>query len=84
MVTTIEDPIQVCAHFKEGRVFPLWFIWRGRFYKISAVTSRWATPEGRARRHHFSVLCAETCELYEIYYHSEQLIWRLGRIASEG
>ena len=84
MVTTIEETIQVCAHFRDGRIFPLWFIWHDRLYKISSVTGRWTTQEGRAHRYHFSVLTTDTRELYELYYHSERLVWQLGRIAGEG
>jgi len=84
MVTAIGEQIQVCAHFSEGRIFPLWFIWHDRCYKISSITSRWSTQEGRACCYHFSALTTETCELYELCYHSEQLSWFLAQVAGEG
>jgi len=82
MVTEVNEDIQVCAHFREGRLFPLWFVWHSRFYKVTSVTSRWSSREGRAAKHHLTVLAGGTCELYELCFDTERLAWSLGRIAS--
>jgi hypothetical protein len=80
----IEEGVEVCSHFRQGRVSPVWFIWHGRLYRVQAVTHRWVTREGYWRRYHFAVLARESVDLYELRLHSETMDWYLVRICVEG
>jgi hypothetical protein len=84
MLEVIGEPIQVCAHFRGGRVLPLWFDWRGRRYRIEETRSRWVTSEGTGRCYHFAVTVDDGADLYEIFLRSETMIWRLAKIDVPG
>jgi hypothetical protein len=55
MIYSVEESVEVLALFRQGRVKPLRFLWRGVAYPIKEVTFNWKDREGRAAIHHFGV-----------------------------
>jgi galactose mutarotase-like enzyme len=80
----IGDPVVVCAHFRRGRISPVWFAWKGRRYQVEEIRNRWVTQEGLGRRYHFAVTVEECADLYELHLRSETMGWYLGRIDVSG
>lgn len=76
----IGEPVRACAYFRRGRISPVWFVWRGRCYRVEEIRNRWVTNEGLGRRYHFAVTVEGRADLYELYLRSETMEWRLGRI----
>ena len=84
MVTEIDEPVQVVAHFRARRFSPIRFVWRGRNYEVKRVTARWIVRDGGNRRYHFAVQADGAGDLHELYLKSESMQWFLGRIDAEG
>jgi len=80
----IGEPVRVCAYFRRGRASPLWFEWKGRYYRVEEIRNRWVTNEGVGRCYHFAVTVEGRADLYELYLRSETLGWHLGRIDVNG
>ena len=84
MLEVIGEPIQMCAHFRRGRVSPLWFVWKGQRYQVEEIRNRWVTSEGLGRVYYFAVTVAERADLYEVHLRSETMGWHLGKIDVTG
>ncbi len=87
MITEIDEPIKVGAVFGADsiggkKIKPVWFIWKGRQYRIKDVTYTWTNKEGRSFVHYFSVTDCQ--DLYEISYNTETMVWRLMAVEVEG
>jgi len=79
----INDPIEVIAVFRQGKLRPLKFRWRDRVYKIERVNGGWVTDEGKNRLYHYSV-SANSPDVYEISYNSDRFAWNIDRVCLEG
>ena len=84
MLEVIGEPIRVCAFFKNGRISPLWFEWKGRRYRVEEIRNRWVRSEGNGRCYHFALTVKGTADLYELFLRSETMGWHLGRIDVSG
>jgi len=84
MVTVIDEPIQVFAHFRARTFSPTRFVWRGRNYEVKRVNARWIVRDGANRRYHFAVQTDGAGDLHELYLKSESMQWYLGRIDTDG
>lgn len=78
---SIDEGIRVGVAFDGRRVFPMWFWWRNRYYKIKAVTYTWRTNQGLARLHHYSVTDGDN--LYELQFNTDTLEWTLSKVGAE-
>ncbi|MHB0997964.1 MAG: hypothetical protein ACYC27_01860 [Armatimonadota bacterium] len=78
---TIEEDIRVGVAFDKRKIMPLWFKWRDRYYKVSAVNFTWSTNTGAAKLRHYSV--TDGINTYELCFNSRTLEWMLGRVFSE-
>ena len=79
----LDEPIEVIAHFAEGKVRPLRFLWRGRAHRVEAVRGRWVSLQGQAKRHHWAVRAAGVgaCELA---LDLDPIRWIIREVAIEG
>ena len=84
MLEVIGEAIQVCAHFRCGRIAPRWFVWKGRRYQVEEIRNRWVTREGMGRVYHFAVTVADRADVYEVYLRGETMSWHLGSISISG
>ncbi len=82
MMERINEPIQVLAKFKKGKIYPLKFSWRGRNYQVQRVDFIHFTHQGEAKIFFFSAICSEAnCQLI---FNSQTFSWRLGKIELPG
>jgi len=77
---SIDEVIRVGAAFDKRRVFPMWFLWHDRYYRVKAVTYTWCTNQGIAKLHHYSV--TDGANLYELQFNTSTLEWVLGKVSS--
>lgn len=82
MVEVIDEPIDVSAIFRNGRIKPLSFIWNRERYEIKEVTYTWNDRQGEARLFYFSV--SDGANLYELCFNSKTMDWKLNRVYIEG
>lgn len=81
MLTEINEPIEVGAVFRRGRVQPVWFVWKGRKYPVEKTTYAWKEAQGETTVHYFSVF--DGVNTFELCYDSKALTWQLGRVDTE-
>ena len=81
MLTEINESIEVGVVFQRGGVRPVWFIYRGKKYRVEQVTYRWKEKVGETLVYYFSVF--DGVDTFELRYDSKLLTWRLGRISAE-
>ena len=79
MVQEVNEPIDVLSVFRDGRVRPVKFKWAGRTLAVSRIAYSWVTRMGAHAVHHFSLI-AGSREVYEIFFDSHHMAWRLERI----
>lgn len=77
----INEQIRAGAAFDDRKLVPLWFRWRGRYYRVKEVNFTWSSSEGAARLRHYAV--TDGVNSYEICFNSQTLEWTLGRVYSE-
>jgi hypothetical protein len=75
----MEEKIKVGVLFKEGKIIPVWFVYRYRKYSISKINYQWCTNRGEAKIYHFSV--SDGTNLYEICFNSKNMEWKLRGIS---
>ena len=80
-VEKIEESIRVCAAFDSGKMIPVWFRWKNRYYKVKNITKTWMSTGAEGRVRHFAVY--DGANLYELCFNIRSLEWILGRISSE-
>jgi hypothetical protein len=79
MVTPVGELIQVGAIFgSKTKVRPVWFVWRGREYRVREVTYSWKEREGKTLIQHFSV--TDGVSLYDLSYHTAEMNWYLSYV----
>lgn len=83
MLEAVDHPIEVLSLFRNDRVRPLRFRWRGRVFKVRRVTGEWTRREGVGWVRYFSVL-AENQDYFELAYETERNRWRICRVWMEG
>ena len=82
-IEEIEEPIEVIALFRQGRLSPLKFRWRERVYRVMRVNGTWSRNEGRTRHFHFAVM-SDSPDVYELAYDEYSHNWRIKKVSVEG
>ncbi|MEW6008353.1 MAG: hypothetical protein AB1629_01820 [Candidatus Omnitrophota bacterium] len=72
------DLISVSAVFKNSKVTPRWFIWKGKTYRIKEVTYRWQAKLGEETFCYFAV--SDSVNTYQINLSTKFLTWRLIKV----
>ena len=83
MVTLVEEPVDVSAIFRGGRLRPMAFLWRGRSYRVHRVLGTYRILKGRYLELYYSVM-SDSPEVYELRFSTEGMIWSLVRVHCEG
>jgi len=78
---SVEECIRVGAAFDNGKVRPVWFLWRNRYYRVKAVNFTWRSNQGAARLHHYSVTDGNSA--YELCFNSSTMEWTLSKVCME-
>ncbi|MCE5199419.1 MAG: DUF6504 family protein [Armatimonadota bacterium] len=77
---SVDESIRVGVAFDSGKVMPMWFLWRDRYYRIKTVTYTWCTDQGASRLHHYSV--TDGANMYELQFNTNTLEWVLGKVCA--
>ena len=83
MVTLVEEPVDVAAVFRGGKLRPTVFLWRGRRYEIRRVLGTYRAMKGRYLELYYSVM-SDNPEVYELRFSTEGMSWSLVRVHGEG
>ncbi|RKY30092.1 MAG: hypothetical protein DRP74_07670 [Candidatus Omnitrophota bacterium] len=74
----LNQKIEVLAFFKGGKIYPRFFIWNNKKYKIKTITYNWQERQGKETINYFSV--STGAELYQISLNNTSLGWRLDKL----
>ncbi len=83
MVTQVEEPVDVSAVFREGRMRPVAFLWRGRKYAVRRCLGSYRFTRGRYLEIYFSVV-SEGPDVYELRFSTRDMRWTLMRVHCPG
>ena len=73
-----EEPIEVGAIFRAGKIIPKWFTWKDRKYQVKEITFEWKDKRGDDSLHCFSL--NDGANIYQVYFNNKLLHWRLVKI----
>lgn len=74
----MHDPVSVYSIFHEGRIKPLYFLWKRSRIKVETITYTWNTMDENGVNMHFSVLSGEF--YYELVYQVSQSRWYVEQV----
>ena len=75
---SLNERIEVLAHFKHAKIFPKSFIWNNKEYPIQTITYNWQERLGQALVNYFSVLCAG--QMYQISFNNSTFRWQIDKL----
>ena len=70
-----EEALEVGVIFRKGKIIPKWFVRNTTRHPIKEVTYEWADKRGGEILYFFAVSDGQA--LYQIYFNTTQLNWRL-------
>lgn len=76
--STFDQPIEVLAWFRNAKLTPRMFTWKGKIYKIKRITYNWQERCGQAKINYFSVSTGH--DLYQISYNNTSYSWKLDKV----
>ena len=76
----INEPVEVIALFRQGKLAPLKFRWRERVYRVNRINGSWNRQEGRSRLFHFAVM-SDSTDIYELSYNESSQNWRIEKVS---
>jgi len=74
----LNERIECLAWFKQAKIYPRAFIWKGKTYKIRKITYSWQERLGQAIISYFSV--STGFDLYQISFNNTSYGWRIVKI----
>ncbi|HAH08267.1 MAG TPA: hypothetical protein DCM05_17365 [Elusimicrobia bacterium] len=80
-VEEVDEPVQVGAVFKGGKVLPRWFVWAGVRHDVSSVNMVWKGKAGEAPLSYFSVSSGGS--VWQLRLDHKSMEWRLEKVCSE-
>ena len=79
----LDEAVKVRADFQGGRVTPQLIKRGSQELHVARVTARWEDRKGAHKVHYFSVQVASG-DVYELEFHSGDLLWKLNSVMLEG
>ena len=77
----IDEDVRVAVAFDRRRAFPMWFLWKNRYYKIKSVNFTWSSSQGAAKLRHYAVTAGNST--YELCFNSLTLEWTLRKVCTD-
>lgn len=74
----LDEKIQVLAFFSGVKVYPRAFIWKGRTYRVRAITYTWQERQGKETISYFSVNTGK--DLYQLSLNNTSFSWKIDKI----
>lgn len=81
MYHPIHEPIQVLVSFCGDKIYPLFFHWAQRRYKVKKVHLIHIERQGNTKLFHFSV--TDDVNYFKLTFNSENLQWILSEVYNE-
>ena len=81
MASQVDEKVNVGAVFKNGRVFPRWFLHRDQKVSVETITYSWQERKGDSIYYHYAVSDGEN--LYDLSFHPGDLVWILEAVEDE-
>jgi hypothetical protein len=82
MYTKVDEPVEVAARFRDGKLEPLAFRWQGRTISGLSLSLAHKLAEGRATL--FVCAVSDGASSYELSFNNETLEWKLRQIWAGG
>jgi hypothetical protein len=79
----IDEAVKVRADFHGGTVSPLRIKRKSQELRVSRVTARWEDRRGAQKIFYFSVQ-VPSGDVYQLEFHSVDLVWKLNSVMLEG
>jgi hypothetical protein len=79
-ISAPKQRIEVCAWFRNGKIYPQGFIWNNKEYNIKEITYTWQERIGRETISCFSINTGS--DLYQISFNNTSYSWQLDKIIS--
>lgn len=82
MYTKVDEPVEVVARFRSGKIEPIAFRWQGRTISGLELAMMHRLTEGRSTL--FVCAVSDGSTSYELSLNNETLEWRLRQLWVEG
>ena len=79
----LDEPVKVRADFQGGVISPVLFRRKEHRVEVRSVNTRWQDTQGRHRLCYFSVT-ADSGDVYQLCFDTNDLTWRLEYVMFEG
>ena len=80
---SLDEAVKVRADFQGGKVSPLLIKRSGQELRVERVTARWEDRRGAHKVHYFSVQ-VPSGDVYQLEFHSGDLLWKLNSVMLDG
>ena len=74
----IDEKIEVIVKFKESEIFPHFFRWSGRVYKVERVNMVHKERDGNDTIYYFSV--SDKANFFRLAFFTRDLSWRIQEV----
>ena len=75
MFEQINEPVDVLAEFKAGKLMPTKFVWGGKEYAVTKLNLAYYHFEGRKKVYYFAV--SDGANYFKLKLDSASLMWTL-------
>ncbi|MBT3689781.1 hypothetical protein HOE31_04050 [bacterium] len=82
MYDKINESIEVVASFKKSEIFPKFFSWRRKIYKVDKVHFIHTSQNGKGLLYHFSV--TDKVNYFQLIFNPLTLTWTLSTMYNNG
>jgi hypothetical protein len=79
----LDEAVKVRADFQGGAVTPLLIRRGSQELRVRRVTAHWEDRHGAHKVHFFSVQ-ADSGDVYQLEFHSGDLVWKLNSVMLDG
>ncbi len=79
----LDEAVKVRADFQGGTIIPLLIKRGSQEVKVKRVTAHWEDRRGAHKVHCFSVQAASG-DVYQLEFHSGDLVWKLNSVMLDG
>ncbi len=82
MYDEINEQVEVVASFKKNEIFPKFFSWRRKIYKVDKVHFVHTSNNGNGLLYHFSI--TDNANYFQLIFNPLTLTWTLSTIYNDG
>lgn len=81
MLEQVNEPIEVLVKFYKAQVFPSFFKWREKTYKVEKVNLVHRLKEGENNIYYFSV--SDNANFFRLAFFTKDLSWKIEELYHE-